>query len=196
MQSYSQNIRDQIYRPNVFSVDLIELHLISGAQYLCSGPYNISVDTDTAPNAGVNVYTAQGSFIQFGGISEDFDVKVGKLSIGLSGLTGLVSVFTDNTVTARRVVLYRCFLDLNTGAVVDSPIMLFDGQINNVSISEAARTASITIDCASLFADFERQSGRKTNNDANWAFQGVKYDTTFEKSGIVKNSDLLWGRTS
>jgi hypothetical protein len=196
MQSYSQNIRDQIYRPNVFSVDLIELHLVSGTQYLCSGPYNISVDTDTAPNAGVNVYTAQGSFIQFGGISEDFDVKVGKLSIGLSGLTGLVSIFTDTKVTARRVVLYRCFLNLNTGAVVDNPIMLFDGQINNVSISESARTASITIDCASLFADFERQSGRKTNNDANWAFQGVKYDTTFEKSGIVKNSDLLWGRTS
>jgi hypothetical protein len=196
MQSYSQNIRDEIYRPNVFSVDLIELHLISGTQYLCSGPYNISVDTATAPNAGVNVYTAQGSFIQFGGISEDFDVKVGKLSIGLSGLTGLVSIFTDPKVTARRVVLYRCFLNLNTGAVVDTPIMLFDGQINNVSISESARTAGITIDCASLFADFERQSGRKTNNDANWAFQGVKYDTTFEKSGLIKNSDLLWGRTS
>lgn len=196
MINYPDNIKSEIYRPNVFSVDLIELHLVDGALYYCSGPYDISVDTATAPNAGVNVYTAQGDFISFGGITEDFDVKVGKLSVGLSGVTTTISRFTDPRVVARRVVLYRCFIDLVTSAVVGSPQVLFDGQINNVTINEAARTCTISIDCASLFADFERIAGRKTNNDSNWAFQGVKYDTCFEKSGIVKNSDLLWGRTS
>ena len=196
MINYPDNIKSEIYRPNVFSVDLIEMHLLSGALYFCSGPYDIAVDTATAPTAGVNTYTAQGDFLTFGGITEDFDVKVGKLNVGLSGVSALVNKFIDPKVVARRVVLYRCFLDLTTGAVVGSPQVLFDGQINNVTINEAPRTCTIAVDCASLFADFERMAGRKTNNDSNWAFQGVKYDTCFEKSGIVKNSDLLWGRTS
>jgi hypothetical protein len=88
------------------------------------------------------------------------------------------------------------FLNLTTGAVIQSPIMLFSGQINNVSIVESARSVTMTVDAASLFADFERTSGRKTNNDSNWRFQGSKYDTTFEKAGILKNTDVLWGRTA
>ena len=188
-------LRDAVYSPNIFSVDLVELHL-STPLYLCSGPYDIAVDTATAPNAGVNTYTAQGEFIAFSGISEDFDVKVGKLSVTISGVTGLTEVFTNPNVTAKRVTLYRCFLNLTTGAVIGSPVNLFDGIINNVSITETDRSCSITVDCASLFADFERTAGRKTNNDANWAFQGFKFDTSFEKAGVLKNTEVKWGRVN
>jgi hypothetical protein len=73
---------------------------------------------------------------------------------------------------------------------------LFDGQINGVTISESSRTCTIGIDCASIFADFERTSGRKTNNESNWLFQGVKYDKTFELTGVIKNTEIKWGRTT
>jgi hypothetical protein len=52
----------------------------------------------------------------------------------------------------------------------------------------------VSIDCSSIFADFERTAGRKTNNESNWLMQGVKYDTSLEKSGIVANSEYKWGR--
>jgi hypothetical protein len=194
MPAFTSPLRDEIYRSNVFSVDLIELHFPT-ARYLCSGPYSISVDTPTAPNAGVNVYTAQGDFMSFDGVAEDFDVKVGKLSVTVSGLNSdILADVTSPVCIGKRVVLYRVFLNLTTGAVVGDPVCLFDGQVNNTSVVESARSCTISIDAASLFADFERTSGRKTNNDSNWVFQGFKFDTTFEKSGILKNTEVLWGR--
>lgn len=187
------DLRDEIYRQNVFSCDLVELHLPT-TRYFCNGGYDIAVDTVTAPNGGVNVYTAQGDFIGFSTVSEDFDVKVGKLSIYLSGVTDIISDFIDTDVVGLRAVIYRCFLDLNTGLVVGTPIMLFDGQIQSVSLVESDRTCSVTIDCSSLFADFERLAGRMTNNESNWLYQGVRYDTTFEKAGMLKNTEIKWGR--
>jgi hypothetical protein len=87
-------------------------------------------------------------------------------------------------------------MDITTGSIVDRPFLLFDGQINNVSISESSKTCSISIDCASIFADFERSAGRKTNNESNWLYQGVKYDKCFEASGLLKNTEVKWGRTN
>lgn len=195
MAEFTEPLRSEIYRQNIFSVDLIELHFPT-PRYLCSGPYDISVDTPSAPNAGVNVYSAQGDFLSFDGVAEDFDVKVGKLSVTISGLNdSILDDVTTPIVIGKRVVLYRCFLNLTTGAVVGTPVPLFDGQVNNTSVVETARSCTISIDCASLFADFERTNGRKTNNDSNWVFQGYQFDTTFEKSGILKNTDVLWGRT-
>jgi hypothetical protein len=190
---YTSYLRDEVYRQNVFSVDLIEFDLPDGSKYLCSGPYDIQTDTLTSTG---QTFTANGEFIQFGGVTEDFDVKVGKLTVNISGISLLAESFSDPRVTAQRATLYRCYLDLNTGAVVGYPIMLFNGQINNVTITESERSVTLSVDVASLFADFERTNGRKTNNDSNWRMQRFEFDTGFEKSGILKNSDILWGRTS
>lgn len=194
MKTVSEGLLNEFYRENQFVVDIIEFDLISGAVYLNNGPYDLSIDTPST-SGGAHTYTAQGEFLGFSTIQEDFDVKVGKLSIYLSGLTTLTNQFTDPRVSGRRVVIYRCFLNLTTGALVETPVMLFDGQIQNVSIVEGRKTCSMTIDCSSLFADFERSAGRKTNNDSNWFYQGFKYDTTMEKSGIIQNMELKWGRT-
>jgi hypothetical protein len=50
------------------------------------------------------------------------------------------------------------------------------------------------VDCSTLFADFERTAGRKTNSGSNWLYQGTTSDTAFEKSGFVGNTEFLWGR--
>lgn len=191
--NYRSDLRDMIYSDAFMAVDLVEFHIPGTPFYLCTGPYSIAVNTDTAPTAGVNTYTAQGQFIGFSTVTEDFDVKVGKFSVYLSGLSD-VSLATDPNISGNRVVIHKCFLELSTGVVVDQPILVFDGQITNVAITESARSASITVDCASIFADFERSAGRKTNNESNWLYQGIKYDTTFEKSGLLKNTEIKWGR--
>jgi hypothetical protein len=192
---YYSEIRDVIYSDRLMAVDIVEIHT-SPAIYLCTGGFSISIDTPTAPDSGANNYTAQGEFLGFSAMSEDLEVKVGKFSLSLSGLTNLTDIFTKTNVSGRRVVIYKCFLDITTGAVVDRPFLLFDGQINGITATESARTCTISIDCASIFADFERSNGRKTNNESNWLFQGVKYDKTFELTGIIQNTEIKWGRTS
>jgi len=209
MKGYSNDIKNQFYSSRFLAVDLVELHLTdinhqSAPKYFCNGGFNIEFDSSTAPTAGVNTYTAQGDFLGFSTVEEDFDVKVGKFSIYLSALnTTLVSdfVYQDPTTGARidlegrRVVIYKAFLDYtNNCAIVGSPIVIFDGQIYNISVVESASSAQLTIECATLFADFERIAGRRTNNGSNWLYQGNTYDTAFNQSGFVGQTEYKWGK--
>jgi len=197
--------KDEYYRDHTISVDCVELHLktTTGANdtlYLCNGGFDVSFDSATAPEAGVNTYQAQGNFIGFSGMSEDMEVKVGKFTISLSGISnGYVTKFINYEVEGARVVIYKAFLSFGAAgtdplALVAAPIMMYDGTIYNFSIQETANTCQLSVDCSSLFADFERTNGRKTNNWSNWLFQGVQYDKAFEKSGWVGETEFKWGR--
>jgi hypothetical protein len=79
--------------------------------------------------------------------------------------------------------------------IVPTPILLFDGIVYNIAITESGSSCQITVDCATLFSDFDRTAGRISNNGSNWLFQGVEYDTSMEQSGFVGQSNFLWGRT-
>jgi hypothetical protein len=203
MKNYSvthPNARNAFYSDSFISVDLVELHLFdySGtdvSKYYCNGGYDITWNSTTAPTAGDIVYLSQGDFIGFSGVEENFDVKVGKFSIVLSAIEyATLSTFLNNETEGSRVVVYKAFLSKTTGQILDTPIMVFDGQIHGYSVNESSRSATIQIDCSSIFADFERVAARKTNNESNWLFQGVKYDTALEKSGIIANTEYKWGR--
>ena len=197
--------KDEYYRDHTISVDCVELHLktTAGANdtlYLCNGGFDVSFDSATAPEAGVNTYQAQGNFIGFSGMSEDMEVKVGKFTISLSGISNdYVTKFINYEVEGARVVIYKAFLSFGAAgtsslALVAAPIMMYDGTIFNFSIQETANTCQLSVDCSSLFADFERSNGRKTNNWSNWLFQGVQYDKAFAKSGWVGETEIKWGR--
>lgn len=211
MKSFAQDstIRDEYFRDHNFAIDLIEVHLKDSnggddALYLSSGAIDVDFDSQTAPDAGTNTYSAQGEFMGYTPINEDFDVTVGRFSLSLSGLTsGHIDKFVGNEPEGKKVVIYKAFLDLNTLDIIGTdsagqtgPILMFEGEIFNVGIQETAETCTISIEASSQFADFERTAGRKTNNWNNWLFQGVKYDTAFEKSGFVGNSEFNWGKDS
>lgn len=202
---YTTANRDEYYRDHTISVDCVELHLkdalgANQALYLCNGGFDVSFDSATAPTAGVNTYTAQGQFIGFSGMSEEFDVKVGKFTITLSALNNdYVSKFINYEVEGRRVCIYKAFLNFGISgtsplSLVAAPILMYDGSIYNFSVNETARSCQVSVDCSSLFADFERTNGRQTNNWSNWLFQGSQSDRAFEKAGWVGQTEVKWGR--
>ena len=197
--------RDEYYRQNTIAIDCVELHLASAQNtsqplYFCSGGADLAFDSATAPTPGTNVYTAQGDFIGFSPMSEDFDVKVGKFSIYLSGVgTGMVNRLITTEVEGKRVVIYKAFLNFGlqgTGPLqlAAAPILMFDGIIYNFAVSETENSCQVSIDCSSLFADFERSNGRRTNNWSNWLLQGSRQDYAFEKAGFVGKTEFKWGR--
>lgn len=196
MKSYANELRDEFYRSKFIAVDLVEFYINDDSgnpnyQYLCNGGMDIDYDGNT--------YTAQGDFIGFSSVAEDFDVKVGKFSVYLSGLnTTMVDNFVDKDVEGKRVLIRKAFLDFDpmTLDIVDEPITVFDGIIYNVSVNETSTSAVLEVQCATLFADFERRAGRYTNNSSNWLYQGFTKDKAFEKSGHVGNTEFLWGRTA
>lgn len=197
--------RDEYYRDHTIAVDCVELHLktASGANipvYLCTGGFDISFDSTTAPDSGVNTYTAQGNFIGFSGMTEDFDVRVGKFTITLSGVgNDYVSYLINNPIEGNRVCIYKAFLNFGIAgtsplSLAAAPILMYDGTIYNFSIQETANTCQISVDCSSLFGDFEKSQGRKTNNWSNWFYQGVQYDRSMDKAGWVGQTEFLWGK--
>jgi hypothetical protein len=206
MKSFANSLnRDEYYRDHTIAIDCVELHLktrtgASDPIYLSSGGADLAFDSPTAPNAGTNTYAAQGNFIGFSPLTEDFDVKVGKFSIYLSGLSnGYVSKMINYEIEGKRVVIYKAFLGFgNTGTsplgLVAAPILMFDGVIYNFAVQESDSSCQITIDCSSLFADFEKSVGRKTNNWSNWFYQGNNSDKCFEKAGWVGQTEFKWGR--
>lgn len=206
MKSFSTtDNRSEYYRDHTIAVDCVELHLktregVNDPIYLCSGGADLVFDSPTATTAGNNVYASQGNFIGFSPLSEDFDVKVGKFTIYLSGISNsYVNKLINYEIEGKRVCIYKAFLGFgSTGTsplgLVAQPILMFDGVIFNFAVQESDRSCQITIDCSSLFADFERTNGRRTNNWSNWLYQGVKSDTAFEKAGWVGQSEFKWGR--
>lgn len=202
---YTTANRDEYYRDHTIAIDCVEIHLkdnlgANQALYLCDGGFDISFDSTTAPNAGSNTYQAQGNFIGFSGMSEDMDVKVGKFTVSLSALgNDYITKFINYEVEGKRICIYKAFLSFGaTGAdplsLVAAPILMYDGTIYNFSIQETAKSCQISVDCSSLFSDFERTNGRKSNNWSNWLFQSVQYDKAFDKAGWVGQTEFKWGR--
>jgi hypothetical protein len=200
MKFFTTQILNQIYNDRFIAVDLLELHLRNQQNqfqplYLSNSNFDIVYDSPTAPTIGVNTYTAEGEFLNFTGSSEDFDIKVGKFNIFLSAINNnYVQRFTQTDIEGQRVVIYKAFLEYNTGQVIPEPVMLFDGIIMNTQITESNITCSLNIDCSTLFVDYERVMGRMTNNTSNWVLQRNKYDESMEKSGWTGNSEIAWGR--
>jgi hypothetical protein len=201
MKIFTTQILDQIYDDRFVAVDLIEIHLKNQAGantplYLTNANFSMAYDSPTAPTAGVNTYTAQGEFMGFSTVPEEFDVKVGKFSIYLSAVNNsYINLFTQGEVEGKRVCIYKAFLDFNTLQIIPDPVLIFDGIIMNIAITESSRSCSVSIDCSTLFSDYERTNGRRTNNNSNWLFQGVEYDRAMDKTGFTGNTELKWGRT-
>lgn len=203
MKSLSVQVTNQIYNDRFIAVDIVEIHLKNqqgqnAPLYLTNANFDILWLSPTAPTgAGQAVrYTAQGEFLGFTTVSEEIDIKVGRFNIFLSAISNdYLTKFTATEIESKRVVIYKVFLDYNTLAVLPNPVMMFDGVIMNAAITESAVTCSISVDCATLFSDFERTNGRMTNNNSNWLFQGNTLDRAFEKSGWTGNTEIAWGRT-
>lgn len=199
---YYNPVRDSFYRENFFAVDVVYIGLPDATGTitqdsvlrLCNGGINVVV-----PDAfGIDrTYTAQGDFIGFSTITEEFDVKVGKFTISLSGLSsGMVDRFINRDFEGAQVQVGKAFLDYQTlQPIEDRVYIMFDGIVYNVSITESAVTCTISIECSTLWADFDRKNGRMTNNNSNWVFQlGNKSDTCFSKASTVGTQEFKWGR--
>ena len=200
MKTYHNDIRNEYYRDAFIAVDLLEIHLKDNSgnylpKYFTNGGMNI--DATSSLTGSTVTYTAQGDFLGFTSMSENLETSVGKFSIQLCGIDlSLVADVANYDAEGKKVVVKKVFLDSSTLQVIQSPITVYEGYIFNFAVTETASTVNLNISCASLFSDFERTAGRKTNNWSNWLFQGVQYDKCMDKAGYVGQSEFLWGRVA
>lgn len=141
-----------------------------------------------------NTYVATGHYMGISGLQETADLSIPSLTLSLSGVDqAYVSVALLDQYLDRRLVIYKALLDY-TQSVVSSPIIIFDGRMDGISIAdEPGGTTTVVITATSQWADFERKPGRHTNS----AEQGVWFpgDKFFDYCSQGTKPNLKWGST-
>ena len=190
-RNLDSSVQDALTQSKILSADLIEIHFDTPVYYT-NANLDISYDSSTAPHTGANIYLAQGQFLEFGNVKESGSITVNTLDISFTAvdLTTIGLVMNNNYID-KRVVLYRVIFDTTGEFNSNKVFQFFDGRITAWKISEAQETATLTIQCASQFADFEKQSGRTTSIASQQLFFSNDKGMEFSNQ-IVK--DIRWGR--
>ena len=175
----------------IFVADLIELQL-STPQYLTTSNIDIPYDSTTAPDAGTNTYLAQGQFLSYGNIVETTDLRIAEIDMEFTAVdTTTIALLTNNDYINKRVVIYRAILGSDYSFTSNDVYLVFDGKVTGYTIRESDTTATVTISCASQFADFERTNGRKTNPASQTIYFPNDKGLDFAPE-LVK--DIKWGK--
>ena len=165
--------------------------------YYTDAPFDISYDTDTAPDSGVNVYSAQGNFLAISQAQENSELRVSSISLTLSALNLTnITTFAKSEQINQKVAIHRVFWDQSTDSLIydtagDGPLLIFKGKIVGYKIADARDTATLTLQVDSQFTNFEKINCRRTNV-TNFQREHPT-DFSMEYSHETLN-DVRWGK--
>lgn len=173
----SQAVIDELAKDSFRMAHLVSIEL-STTTYLTDYHHDLFYNSNT--------YIASGHLLETGSISESQDVQVGSIDIRLSGKNqAYISSFLTDDWFSREVVITRLVLD-SSGAIVGAAGN-YVGAISNFTIEND----DVVVTIASHWADFERVTGRRTNDDSQQHY--FPGDTGMSRAAqIIK--DIKWGR--
>ena len=158
-------------------------------------PQNITdcVHDLTSSISGSSVtYSSSKFLVSYPEVSEETDISKSSISIALSGADQTyISIVLAENVVNDSVTIYRAFLDANNAIIAD-PFLLYKGTIETYSINETEDSSALILNVVSHWADFEKKSGRKTNNTSQQRFFSTDKGMEFSSETVL---DIKWGRT-
>ena len=169
---------------------LIEIGVNGGSTiYYTDGPFDITYNG--------NIYEAQGNFLGISETNEVSELQITNISLTLNGLD-LTSVQTlcKSTQINQLVTVRKVFLDPNDNSLIgdstgDMAVTIFRGKIAGYKTVNATDTATITLDVNSLFTNFNRMSGRRTNQSSLQTEHPNDYGFQYSHESI---RDIKWGK--
>ena len=113
------------------------------------------------------------------------------LSLSLSGAdqTFISTVLNENVVN-DTVEIYRGLLNSSNSIIAD-PILLYSGNIDTFEIAETDTQSNVKLIIVSHWADFDKKSGRKTNNASQQRFFSSDVGMDYASESVL---DIKWGR--
>ena len=158
-------------------------------------PQNITdcVHDLTSSVSGSSVtYSSSKFLVSYPEVSEETDISKSSISIALSGADQTyISIVLAENVVNDSVTIYRAFLDANNAIIAD-PFLLYKGTIETYSINETEDSSALILNVVSHWADFEKKSGRKTNNTSQQRFFSTDKGMEFSSETVL---DIKWGRS-
>ena len=158
-------------------------------------PQNITdcVHDLTSSVSGSSVTYSSSSFlVSYPEVSEETDIGKSSISIALSGADQTyISLALAENIVNDAVTIYRAFLD-SSNAIIADPFLLYKGNIETYTIAETEDSSVLTLNVGSHWADFEKKSGRKTNNTSQQRFFSSDVGMAFASETVL---NIKWGRT-
>jgi hypothetical protein len=175
---------------SLISIILIDIGMSNGSTTrYTDAPYNITFNSNT--------YTAQGAFLNVSETEENADVQIVSATITLSALdVSYVTSFATSAQINQLVTIRRGFINFTTNQLIgdsagENAITIFRGRISGYSVTNNTNTAEITIQVSSQFINFDKRSGRRTNQGN---FQVEHPTDNGMEFSAVSLKDVKWGR--
>jgi hypothetical protein len=159
-----------------------------------STPVNLtdcSFNLTSSISGSSKTYTASPFLVSIPSFTEETDVTKTSLNITLSGAdqTFISTVLNENIVN-DTVEIFRGLLN-STNSIIADPILLYSGNIDTFQIDESETDSNVTLTVVSHWADFDKKSGRQTNNNSQQRFFSTDVGMDFSSQTVL---DIKWGR--
>ena len=159
-----------------------------------STPINItdnSFNLTSSVSGSSTTYTASPFLVATPTFTEETDLTKTSLNITLSGAdTTFISTVLNENIVNDTVDIFRGLLGSNNALIAD-PILLYSGNIDTFQINESETESNVTLTVVSHWADFDKKSGRQTNNNSQQRFFSTDVGMDFSSQTVL---DLKWGR--
>lgn len=181
-------------------VALIELQFGGGTTRITTAVQTLGWNSQT--------WTAVGGALAFpSGIPESSDPAAAGLPVELSGVDqSILALLLQEEAIGRTVKVWYAHLNATSGAVVGTPLLIFQGTMDeDWAIEEsrpdppAAGTVTISTRFTSRLATLDRQNAVRCNVESHNAmlvrsgdYSGTD-DTFFQQTALVAGTPVYWG---
>ena len=150
-----------------------------------------SFDLTSSISGSSKTYTSSAFLISVPSFTEETDLSKTSLNIALSGADQtFISTCLNENIVNDTVEIYRGLLDSSNQLIAD-PILLYSGNIDTFQVSESETESTVTLTVVSHWADFDKKSGRQTNNNSQQRFFNTDVGMDFSSQTVL---DIKWGK--
>lgn len=167
--------------PHMSGVAFVQVNL-TDILYLSTLPYSFQWNGHT--------WIGAGNLGSISSVGENTDLQAQGVNLTLSGVDpSLIASALGEQYQGKQTQIWFCPLDAN-GQLIGTPIRIFNGRADTMSI-EVALTAAITLAAESSLVDFFRvRSSRFNDEDQQAKFPG---DLGFQYVAQMVEKQIVWG---
>lgn len=138
-----------------------------------------------------NNYIGVGDLIGIGAISEKTDLTATGVTVTLAGIKqSLLTIALAEPYQNREVTIYLGAIN-DSGDLVASPVVMFEGRMDVMNIQDDGSTATITVQCESKLIQLDRVFVRRyTAEDQKIDHPG---DTALNFMAKIQEISIPWG---
>lgn len=165
---------------------LVDLEFASGSIYLWSGLGDLSFNSNT--------YIGVGDLLSIGAVQESTELTATGAQITLGGIKqSLLTLARDEPYQGRPLTIRLGAFDEN-GDLIASPVILFSGFMDVMTINDSGETSTITVSAENKLIVFQKTAVRRYTAED----QKIEHPTDkgFEFVSKIQEKEIVWGRPS